>query len=194
MNNEHQVLEHDLKILEAMAAEMEDYLLRSEVTQWTLAGLDTPKLTIGGYLMRQHRLQALRDRLTSSEQSRLDAAVERFEQALVEKVVRFEHRVHQELHTRLGEWGGCLRNLSHQMEVDPSYYASVVDTRVVITAMIDKLKNPPYRLDKQIINEVTVLDRNLRSRWQPGEFVWLSLWQPAYPPEKYWWLYGTPKK
>jgi hypothetical protein len=72
-------------------------------------------------------------------------------------------------------------------------YASEVDTRVVITALIDKLEGRPYQLDQRIQEELATLDRSLHRRWQIGEFVWSHVWQPAYPQDRYWWLYGEPK-
>jgi hypothetical protein len=191
MTNEHQLLQRDLKILEQMAIEMEAYLI-SDSMHWTMAERDMPRLTIGGYLMRQQRLPILRNHLRPEEQARLDAAIKHFNQTLIEKVVRFEHRAHQELHAFLSEWTCYLRGLTKYRALAVTRYASEVDTRVVITALIDKLLEAPYQLDPQIPNEVAVLDQSLRRHWQVGRFVWEPVWRPAYPQEKYWWLYGKP--
>src|SRR5688500_2426298 len=51
-------LSEDLEVLEAMAAEMNEYL-KSEVLFWPMRQGNLPRLTIGGYLMREHRLRAL---------------------------------------------------------------------------------------------------------------------------------------
>lgn len=191
MINEHQVLQRDLKILEQMATEMEAYLI-SDSMHWTMAERDMPRLTIGGYLMRQQRLSILRNYLQPEEQARLDVAIKHFNQTLVEKVVRFEHWAHQELHAFLSEWTCYLRSLTKYKELAVNRYAGKVDTRVVITAVIDKLLETPYRLDPQIPKEVAVLDQSLCRHWQVGRFVWEPVWRPAYPQEKYWWLYGKP--
>ena len=79
------------------------------------------------------------------------------------------------------------------MATEAEYYASVVDTRVVITALLNKLRLPPYQLNPHVPNEVDQLDGHLRSRWHSGEFVWPAVWQPAYPADEYWWLYGRPR-
>ena len=191
MFSEHQILQGDLKILEQMAIEMEPYLI-SDTMHWTMAKRDMPKLTIGGYLMRQQRLPILSNYLRPEEQARLDVAINHFNQTLVEKVVRFEHRAHQELHAFLNEWTCYLRGLTKYRALAVTRYASEVDTRVVITAVIDKLLETPYHLDPRIPSELTVLDRSLRRHWQVGKFVWEPVWQLAYPKEKYWWLYGKP--
>ena len=192
MKEERQTAKRDLAILEVMVAEMNAYLM-SEATHWTMEKGDMPKLTIGGCLMRCQRLPIVRDQLGEKAQQQLDKAVQTFANALSENVVRFEKRMHQELHARLADWSNYLRHMASRMMADVDYFASVVDTRVVIEVMIDELQKPAYQFDKQILEQVTTLDNNLKGRWQIGEFVWPAVWQPAYPPETYWWLYGRPK-
>ena len=92
MNEEYAVLLHDLLILEEMAGNMKPYLI-SNATNWTIPRANMPKLTIGGYLMRQQRLLVLEDCLNSEDKARLWAAIQKFDEALVERVVRFETRV-----------------------------------------------------------------------------------------------------
>ena len=74
---------------------------------------------------------------------------------------------------------------------DMAYYAEKVDIRVVITDTIERLKQMPYHLNPTILKELASLDTHLRGRWEMGEFVWPDVWQPAYPREQYWWLYGS---
>ncbi|HEX6387568.1 MAG TPA: hypothetical protein VF177_23110 [Anaerolineae bacterium] len=185
-------LSQDLAILEAMAAEMEDYL-KSEVLFWRMMKGNMPMLTLGGYLMREHRLLELRHLLDEEEQARLDAAVKQFNQALVERVVRFEQKAHQELEARIRQWGEYLRDLHGDAKAAAVNYETAVENRAMITAVIDKLQMAPYRLEPRVLEQVDLLDRNLRRRWQPGDFIWPEEWLPAYPQTEYWWLYGRPK-
>ncbi len=101
-------LEIDLEIAEAMASEMDEYLM-SDVLFWPMQKGEFPRLTIGGYLMRQHRLNGLRELLNGEQRSRLNAAIDLFNQALVEKVVRFEERAHREIHARIRQWSEYLK-------------------------------------------------------------------------------------
>jgi hypothetical protein len=185
-------LRQDLDILEAMAGEMDSYLM-SGVLFWPMAQGGMPRLTLGGYLMRQHRLMALKDLLTDEEMTRLDAAVSEINAALVEKVVRLEQRAHQELEARLRQWGEYLNDLSRDSGSAGSYYATAVEPRAMISAQVNKLKLPPYKLESRISQQITLYDGNLRRRWDSGEFVWPDEWQPAYPKTRYWWLYGHPR-
>jgi hypothetical protein len=191
LSTEDAKLEQDLKILAAMAAEMEEYL-RSDVLFWQMMPGGMPKLTLGGYLMRQHRLLALRDLLDKAQRARLDAAVTQFNRALVEKVVRFEQRAHRELAARVRQWSEYLRDLEQDSGSSAANYNSAVETRAMMAALVDKLKTPPYQLEPRLRQQVELLDRNLRLRWKPGQFVWPELWQTAYPRTAYWWLYGQP--
>ena len=192
MNKDNAVLAHDLMIMEEMAANMADYL-DSDVVEWTIPRTNMPRLTIGGYLMRQQRLEALRDRLPADNQARLDAAMFQFNDALKERVVRFETRAHQELHTRIAEWISILPDLNRRAKTEANYYAGVVDTRIVIKELLDRLQSPPYALEEGVPDEIEAIDHLLRGRLSEKEFVWDSIWEAAYPRGDYWWLYGYPR-
>jgi len=186
-------LREDLKILEAMAAEMDEYL-RSQVLFWPMSQSNLPRLTIGGYLMRQHRLQQLSTMLSDSELTRRDKAVEIFNQSLVEKVVRFEDRAHQDAHARLRQWGEYLKELNDRNLAAADFYQAHVQTRAMIAALITKLEMPPYELDERVPSQLETYDRVLRNFWHRGDFVWPEEWQAAYPQTGYWWLYGRPRE
>ena len=184
-------LERNLDTLEAMAAEMDEYL-RSDVLFWPMRRGDLPRLTLGGYLMREHRLLQLRSLLDMQEQKRLHQAINRYQEALEEKVVRLEKKAHEELEARLRQWGEYLGEAKRGAGID--YYGSSAETRAMIEALITQLRVPPYKLDEEVPKKVALLDRELRRIWEPGEFVWPQEWKGAYPQERYWWLYGHPRK
>lgn len=192
MNEARQTVQRDLEILEMMVAEIDEYLM-SEATHWMMKKGDMPKLTIGGCLMRCHRLPIVRSQLDVTAQKRLDQAQQSFSDALTEKIVHCEKRMHQELNARLSDWSHYLGHMTSRIATDVEHYANVVDTRVVMAAIIDELQKPAYQFKARVLEDVTTLDNNLHGRWQIGEFVWPAVWQPAYPPETYWWLYGRPK-
>ena len=184
-------LEQDLEILEAMAAEIDDYL-RSDVLFWPMRRSDLPRLTLGGYLLRQHRLLELRDLLGMEERERLHEAIKVYHDALEEKVVRTERKAHEELEARLRQWNEYLREIKRGVNV--AYYASAVETRAMIEALLAQMRTAPYRLQDQIPQKLALLDRELSRIWDRGEFVWPEAWQPAYPQDQFWWLYGQPRK
>ncbi|HET6442995.1 MAG TPA: hypothetical protein VFI27_00300 [candidate division Zixibacteria bacterium] len=192
MSESNKDLRGDLEILEAMASEMDQYL-QSQALFWPMMNGGLPRLTIGGYLMRQHRLTSLRDQLDANDKVRLEAAVGQFNEALVEKIVRFEERAHQEIHARLRQWGEYLKELHDSKLGIGDYYISHVQTRLMITSLIHKLEEQPYELDSRVFEQLAVYDNILRNYWVPGSFIWADEWKPAYPEAEYWWLYGQPR-
>lgn len=184
-------LKQDLVVLEMMAGLMEEYL-RSDVLFYPGPRTDLPKVTLGGYLMRQYRLLQLRDLLDMEEQSRLHEAIGQYNSALDERVVRFETKAHTELEARLRQWQEYLREVKRGVNI--AYYESAVDTRAMIDALVAQLRVSPYELDEEIPRDLALLDRELSRVWERGEFIWPREWQPAYPREEFWWLYGHPRK
>ncbi len=185
-------LQQDVTILAAMATEMGVYL-DSDVLFWPMAALSSPRLTLGGYLMRQHRLLALKGLLSAEEQMQVAEAVTVFNMAVSERVVRLEKRAHQEIDARLRQWRAYLDDLQKDYHLNVSSYATAVEARVMLAALTDYLQQPPYQLDTAVLPRIDQIDAYLRVRWEPGVFVWDEQWQPAYPAEAYWWLYGRPK-
>lgn len=192
MSEAQKILSQDLRILEAMLVEIEGYLA-SDATHWPMHREGISKLTIGGCLMRLDRLQALRHRLQDIEQLDLDKYRYAFDTLAKDNIVRFEKRSHDELHARLREWTTYLRNTSSQMARQPDHYANSVDTRIVISALMDRLQLPPYQMSPQLAEDVVRMDNYLKGQWQAGEFVLATVWKEAYPLKRYWWLYGHPR-
>jgi hypothetical protein len=180
----------DLSILEAMAAKMAEYLSRDELF-WRKIDSDPVQPTLGGYLMRQHRLQVLSDTLLDDGQRRrLAAAVARFEQAVSEQPGRLAARERQELEARLRQWETALKELLDDEAPALAYYRADVETRVIIAVLLVALQQRSGWVEPAVTDRLARLDQLLRQRWQPGEFVWPAEWQPAYPHSEYWWLYG----
>lgn len=183
-------LVNDLSVLESMAAKMPDYLSSDELF-WRKIDSDPVQPTIGGFLMRQDRLQALSDTLLEEGQRRqLSAAVARFEQAVNEQPGRLEAKAQQELESRLRQWETALKELLEDEAPTLAYYRADVETRVIIAALLAALRQRSVRVDSALTDKLAKLDQTLRQRWQAGEFVWPAEWQPAYPRSDYWWLYG----
>lgn len=181
-------LRQDLITLEAFAEEMDAYL-RADVL-FRPMGPSLPQLTLGGYLMRQYRLLHLRTELDAAENLRLDHALTRYQQALVEKIVRYEQHAHQELQARLRQWQEYLRDLQAEPRSAAAYYATAIEPRVMLDALLDSLRLPPYRLNSDAPQRLMPLDRNLRTRLVGDDFIWPAEWQPAYPRQRFWYLYG----
>lgn len=182
-------LHKDLEILAGFVEQMPAYL-NSETLFWPM-GPFSPQLTCGGYLMRQRRLLLLRDLLSDSEQGQLDQTLAAFNSALDGYLVRFEQKCQQELSARLRQWTEYLRDLRDDRNAF-TYYATAVEPRVMIDAIVEQLSMPPHQLESDVPARLPAIDRSLQARWLRGDFVWPEAWQPAYPPRDYWYLYGQP--
>lgn len=185
-------LAQDLAALAAMAGQMAEYL-DSDILYWPAPGAGMPALTLGGYLLREYRLMSLRGLLSAEQQAQLDAAVAGFNQALSNRVVRFETKAHHELEARLRQWEEYLKDMDRGTFDRTSNYATAVETRAIIQALLDRLSMPPYRTEARPRQHLEMLDTRLHARWQPGDFVWPEQWATAYPRADYWWLYGAPR-
>lgn len=193
MSDGTEKLRNDLKILESMAAKMAEYL-DSEDVFWSKIDTDPVQPTVGGYLMRQDRLQALAGvLLNEAEHRRLQAATEQFDQAVSRKQDRFEHKVRQELPARVRQWKQKLQDLLDDEFPSPAYYRSDVEERVIAAVLIDHMQAMPATAASSVTEPLQRLDQQLRQNWTPGAFVWPAEWKPAYPESAYWWLYGKLK-
>lgn len=192
MSDGKERLARDVEVMAAMASHMAEYL-DSDVLFWPLPRADMPKLTLGGYLLREHRLLALAESLSPEQRAQTDAAVFQFNQALADRVVRFETKAHHELEARLRQWEETLRDIDRETFDRSSNYSTTVETRAMIQALLDRLDMPPYQTEARQMQHLATLDTRLRNRWQPGDFVWPEEWAVAYPKAEYWWLYGSPR-
>ncbi len=184
-------LKQDLVILETMAGETAEYL-QSDVLFWPLQGANLPRLTLGAYLLRRHRLFALQELLDEDERRRLSAAVQEFQAALAGSIVRVENRAIEELEVRLRQWERHLNGYAGEERSNRAYYATSVETRAIMEALLNELEAGPYQLPARLPERRDLLDSHLRSRWRSGPFIWPEAWRPAYPKAAYWWLYGVP--
>jgi hypothetical protein len=183
-------LKKDLAILEQFSAEMHLYL-PSDILFYP-TGPNIPQLTLGGYLLRQHRLLLLRDLLDSAEQNILDHAVSRAQVVFAENLVRFEQHADEELDARLRQWREYLHDVNRSGGEYAAYYATSVEPRAMLEVLITQFRLPPYQFNSTVPERLATLDQSLSARWRSGDFVWPDEWQPAYPRDTYWWLYGAP--
>lgn len=184
-------LDKDVVIVEAMAKEMAAYLESGTLFMPLPDYADMPNLTVGGYLLRQHRLQVLADLLETGQQSRLQQAIAQFKQARADKPASFNKKAQQELKARLRQWEQYLEEFETG-EDSLAYYKTAVEARVIIAELMKALYEHPAEIEFATSERLRKLDERLQKAWQPGNFVWPAAWQPAYPKEDYIWLYGYP--
>jgi hypothetical protein len=181
-------LQRDLAIMATMASEMSDYV-RSDVLFWRMSQGNMPKLTFGGYLMRQHRLVALRNDLTLAEQDQLRTAMDQFDSATQVWTVRVESRIHQEVDARVRQWGEFLRDLQGGAGSAVASFPTAVEARCMLTHLLDYLYQPGYQVLPRFESEISLMDTRLSNLRKVTDFVWDEAWQPAYPVNRFDYLY-----
>ncbi len=127
-----------------MADQMAAYL-DSDILFWPAPGAGMPALTLGGYLLREHRLMALADLLPVELRAQVGATVTQFNQTLADRVIRFETKAHKELEARLRQGEEYLKDMDRGTFDRNSNYSTAVETRAIIQALQDRLSMPPYR-------------------------------------------------
>ncbi len=186
------ILERDLQIVEASAADLKAHLL-GETIYWTLNSQPTttfllPKGTLGGLLLRLHRLNALRHRLDSGRQERLQEAASQAEQALAAWRTQAEEKARREARARLRAWATYLE----ECEADPvrhqHEYPTQAEGRTALAFLLDFTK----AVREDISTPLEHADGLLRRIAAPAAFIWAPEMQAAYPPETFWWLYVHP--
>lgn len=186
-------LQTDLHILEVMAENVGGYLRSNALFGKTPGRM--PELTLGSYLMRQYRLVELAPLLTDVEKSRLETAMSQFKAVMDENIVRSEQKAHREFKSRLKQWEEYIRDLRRDTKSHFYYYSTAVAPRAMLQELYNMLSTYPYRLEEDLPARLVLLDGGLRGIWDMGgEFIWPEEWQDAYPPEKFWWLYGQPSE
>lgn len=182
----------ELNIMEAMLVEMEGYLQRDDI--YGPMPSHMPRLTLGGYLMRQHRLQAIAQDLEQAQYEQLQQYSNAFEAILSENVVASEAKAYKEFAARLTQWSNFLAELKQNPEEYEFEYQTAVENRVMLAELLKLLALPPYKLNEDLQTNVQEYDELLETLWVDGDFVWEDVWLAAYPKSVYWWLYGEPTK
>jgi nicotinamide mononucleotide adenylyltransferase len=185
-------LNKDLDILQAMVEELTNYL-NSEVLYWPMFKANYPKMTMGGYFMRQRRLQGLSYLLSDSKQVELKHIANQFNEMTFDKKALLMKKGTEELRTRVNQWKEHLQEYWDSEVIEKQYFATDVEVRTTITDLIFELGINLSQVDKDLLFQIDALDHDLRANWREGDFIWPDEWVPAYGKGDYWWLYGTPR-
>ncbi|GAB4481563.1 MAG: hypothetical protein Kow00124_29460 [Anaerolineae bacterium] len=181
-------LDQDLAFVEAMSAELKSYLLADEL-YWPLRGPGgvLPQGTLGGLLLRLHRLATLGDQLTPEERMRVTELAGQVQDELSTWGVQVDARLKREARARLRGWTQYLDELEQNPDRYAPDYRAQVEGRTVLALLLERLEGLP-----DLAQELAALDSRLRGLTEPGPFVWDEAQQAAFPPGRFWWLYVQP--
>lgn len=184
-------IDADLRALEAMAANLTPYLYEDELFGTLSANL--PKLTVGGILMRQYRLEAIESQLTSDQRQILRDANINFEQLRSEWMVHYEAKVQREIESRLRSLRLFIEDLAEAPKRSSGDYRTEAEHRL----MVHHLKDEADELDIWLEDYDELLghiDSRLRELTVEADeiFILQDELQSAYPSRRFWWLYRQP--
>ncbi len=190
--------EHDLVILTAMADQITPYLVEGELF-WPLPGRlrgGMPHLTIGGFLLRRHRLTAMRARLDDRQQARLDDALAAFDAARSEWRIHYLNKINREWEMR----ANLLQQFLTDCETLDSAncfenWPTTARHRTILYHLQEALQEQGAGPTESQLAELTRLDGGLRrylSQGEAGQFLWGADLAAIYPRDPYWWLWVVP--
>ena len=187
-------IERDLAFVSTMAAELKPYLL-SDTLYWSL-GAPAPahrpllKGTLGGLLFRLYRLEASRHLLTPEQRQQLHEARSLSNEQLQRWVVQAERKATREIKSRLNVWGAYLEECQENPARYAPEYPVRVEERTILVFLFDVAGRSKEKEAATI--KLSQLDRLLRGISRESDFVWDGALQPAFPRDRFWWLYVRP--
>lgn len=182
--------EYDLVYLRAGLQVLQEYLLSAEI-YWTI-GVSPPKgeppypqLTLGWLLLANERLKARRS--SSGSQPEVDRLGATLQALLSQWRVASEKKAYQEFRSRLNLWRDFIGDYRSDPQSHFDRYPYEVSRRVILHLL------QPFCLDVQPaeLELLRGLDQVLRTALIPGQFIWESDLAGGFPPQAYWYLYGT---
>jgi len=197
MAETHYSLNRDLEEARAMAEGLDDYV-QSEMLYGSVQGAgifsadsSMPSLTIGGLLLRLHRLQKLEGQMSLEQKAILTVIQTEHDRVRNEWSVHYIQKVSNEADARLRGLEAFFAECDGDPEGCANAYWPEAQRRTILQEIVDalnKYKMPDSDLDRSLKSH----DAQLRRLTEPTDFIWDAKLQPVYPQEKYWWLYAEP--
>ena len=183
----------DLAVLEAFAAELEEYIVKDELYRTVRvhlpAGDQMIQMSGGDLLTRIFRLSAERDRLTPEQQVRFDAARGAAEKIIYSLRTRFHQRLQREVKARLDSLNWFLDECSSDPARCRGEYPFEIRNRQRIDAIVGELGTD---LSAELKNQISRIDERIRMIVRPGNFAWDARLEPVFPRTRFWYLYVSP--
>ena len=191
------IIARDAALCEAMADEIKEYLKSNELfwepDRRRPGGADLPKLTIGGLLLAMRRLETLRDHLNPDKAKALTRAGREMAFQKSQWRLRYQNKLARDLRSRLDAWAWYLDDCQQQGKAAIIHYPRQVETRVKIDLLLDEAIEVGLEV-KESHKRKAGLDERLRTLFTKGGFGWISELAAGFPPNRFWYLYGTPRR
>ncbi len=189
-------IDRDLNEAKAIADHLIPYVYEDQL-YGSIAGMfgsgNAPSLTIGGLVLRLHRLHALEDQLSTDQKAKLSAIEAQNESARKEWTIHYNDKLVQEGNSRLKMIERYFSDCDDDPRTCANNYIPEANRRTIVEDIVSTLqRNGAPNAD--LVNAAHRIDSKLRRYAQPSDFVWATALQAAYPQDAYWWLYAKPPK
>jgi hypothetical protein len=185
--------EHDLRYLEAGVDVLEDYLMSSDIF-WPI-GISAPsgerpypQLTLGNLILSSARVHSRE--LNGTQRAKLAELDEQMGTIRTRWRVAWGRKAANEFRSRLNMWRNYLEEYRENPGGNYDRYAYEVRLRVVLHLLGVEAEDIP----EAEISLLGGLDNLLQAVFVPGGFVWEPELASGFPPDPYWYLYGSLRK
>ena len=181
--------EYDLRYWEAALDELEAYLPSPELF-WNLDVSPPPgepaypPLTVGNLLLARQRLQRP---LPPELEARRQSLEQRLQAFIAQWRANWRQKAAKELEMRARLWAQYMDECA-QSQAEAAFYSTEVRNRVLADLLMHEGEAELPAAEEL----VAYADTRLRARFEPGPFVWEEDLIPAFPKERFWYLYGRP--
>jgi hypothetical protein len=182
--------EYDLRYLQAGSEQLESYLLANEL-YWPVGTSAPhgqppyPQLTPGGLLLARRRGRATA--ITLAQQVELSRVEQKLEATFHRWRTAWRQKAHTDWLARLKLWANFLDEYREKPSANFDRFPYEVGRR----AQIELLQPEAEPFSEAEMRALPGLDAMLRAFFLPGSFVWQSDLQAQFPPQPFWYLYGS---
>jgi hypothetical protein len=185
-------IDYDLLYLQSGLLDLQGYLLSRELF-WPIGASAPPgeppfpRMTLGNLLLSHRRLQA--QPLSENQRAEYERLSQRLEGTRKEWRVAWGQKAQREVSTRLGLWRDFIEDYRKKPQANADRYTYEVSRRVVIELLLPEAESIPSE-EQELLNG---MDGMLRAVLEKRPFIWDENLEPAFPQDRYWFLYGVPK-
>lgn len=183
----------DLQIAEAMAQELEDYLVKEELYRTVIVRVGSAdqalQMTGGDLLTRLHRLQSVRNELATPLQTRIDALEQSARATIYSLRGRFHDRLKREMKARLDSLKWFLDDCASEPQRCRAEFPFEMRNRQRIEEILKELGS---EAPQSLLEALNAIDQRIRMVAHATDFLWDTRLQDAFPRRPYWYLYMRP--
>ncbi len=150
-----------------------------------------PRLTLGGLLMRQHRIGALRHEMKPEQILAFDDAIVRLEKIRYEWLNHYKDKLLQEFQSRVNALTFFVEDCEQSWQSCDANWPNEAEKRTIVAHLAQEATlQGIFEIEQRAI--LNKLDQKLRRFSRESEFLWDNRLKDAYPMPNYWWLHGRP--